>query len=292
MRQSLIFLLCLICAPALGQTLEGGTVNGQRFGTRVAPGAAAVGNGVTVSGSSAGSPPTVTTDGVDTSVPLNVVTKGGAPLQVNGVAVAPVISPAFTGAPTAPTQSLGDNTTALATDAFVMGQGFAPLASPTFTGTPSAPSISLPGGASHPAASTLAVYEQEIAWTPTPQFCSLGCSSTGWTFSVSDSIYSRIGKLVFFRTTVHILTKGTASGAFSIGGLPYAPLNSGYPVQAVWNGTLSGTVPGIYASTGSNIGASSFIITIANGTGSFISDVNFSSSPNVTFSVMGSYPTS
>ena len=41
----------------------------------------------------------------------------------------------ITGVPTAPTQSAGNNTTRLATTAFVQGE----KASPTFTGTPAAP---------------------------------------------------------------------------------------------------------------------------------------------------------
>lgn len=48
---------------------------------------------------------------------------------------------AFNGTPTAPTASLGDNSTKLATTAYVFA-GFAALASPTFTGTPAAPTAS------------------------------------------------------------------------------------------------------------------------------------------------------
>lgn len=63
----------------------------------------------------------------------------------------PVDSPAMTGAPTAPTATAGDNTTKLATTAFVTGAlgsyltataiaaTYAPLASPALTGTPTAP---------------------------------------------------------------------------------------------------------------------------------------------------------
>lgn len=47
---------------------------------------------------------------------------------------APLISPAFTGTPTAPTPAPGDNDTSIATTAFVVA-GFAPKASPSFTGT-------------------------------------------------------------------------------------------------------------------------------------------------------------
>lgn len=45
---------------------------------------------------------------------------------------------AFSGTPTAPTATAGDNSTKLATTAFIVAS-YAPLASPTFTGTPAAP---------------------------------------------------------------------------------------------------------------------------------------------------------
>jgi hypothetical protein len=57
---------------------------------------------------------------------------------------APLDSPAFTGNPTAPTQGPSDNSTKVATTAFVTNKfagvgGFAPLNSPAFTGNPTAP---------------------------------------------------------------------------------------------------------------------------------------------------------
>jgi hypothetical protein len=65
---------------------------------------------------------------------------GNVLLTVNEIAgAAPVISPVFTGNPTAPTTSLSDNDTSIATTAFVKGQEYAPLASPAFTGNPTAP---------------------------------------------------------------------------------------------------------------------------------------------------------
>ncbi len=57
---------------------------------------------------------------------------------------APLASPAFTGTPTAPTQSPGDSSTDIATDAFV-ATSFAPLASPSFTGTPVVPGYAKTG---------------------------------------------------------------------------------------------------------------------------------------------------
>jgi hypothetical protein len=55
---------------------------------------------------------------------------------------APLASPALTGVPTAPTPTAGDNTTKIATTAFV-ATSFAPLASPTFTGVVTLPSGSV-----------------------------------------------------------------------------------------------------------------------------------------------------
>lgn len=56
------------------------------------------------------------------------------------VGLAPLNAPAFTGNPTATTQTLTDNSTRLATTAFVQGNlaTYAPLASPAFTGNPTA----------------------------------------------------------------------------------------------------------------------------------------------------------
>ena len=52
-------------------------------------------------------------------------------------------SPAFTGLPTAPTPPAADNSTRIATTAFVASMtGFAPIASPAFTGIPTAPTAS------------------------------------------------------------------------------------------------------------------------------------------------------
>ena len=64
-----------------------------------------------------------------------------------------LVSPAFTGTPTAPTAAVDTNTTQLATTAFVIGQSYlktatagstyAPINSPTFTGTPAAPTAAV-----------------------------------------------------------------------------------------------------------------------------------------------------
>ncbi len=92
--------------------------------------------------------------GATTITSGNIAVATGAPFITGGFASASSLSlyalinsPAFTGAPTAPTPTGGDNSTRIATTAFVntaIGgvSGFAPLASPTFTGNPAAPTQS------------------------------------------------------------------------------------------------------------------------------------------------------
>jgi hypothetical protein len=63
--------------------------------------------------------------------------------DISAAGGAVLASPAFTGNPTAPTASVGTNTTQIATTAFVAAAGYAPLNSPTFTGTPTAPTASI-----------------------------------------------------------------------------------------------------------------------------------------------------
>lgn len=76
---------------------------------------------------------------------------------------APLASPGLTGVPTAPTATLGTNTTQIATTAFIQNAiaPFAPLASPGFTGVPTAPTAA-PGTNTTQIAST-AFVRTEVA---------------------------------------------------------------------------------------------------------------------------------
>ena len=59
-------------------------------------------------------------------------------IAVNLTTYAPLNSPAFTGTPTAPTPAINDNSTEIATTAYVQNNlaNYAPIYSPTLTGTP------------------------------------------------------------------------------------------------------------------------------------------------------------
>ena len=88
-------------------------------------------------------------------------------LTTDLAAKAALASPTFTGTPSLPTGTIGvtqavdNNTTALATTAYVVGQGYSKLASPTFTGTPAAPTASV--GTNTTQLATTAFVNAEIA---------------------------------------------------------------------------------------------------------------------------------
>jgi hypothetical protein len=68
---------------------------------------------------------------------VGLVVLSGA--DISGAGGALLASPAFSGAPTAPTAAPGTSTAQLATTAYVLANAGAPLNSPAFTGTPTAP---------------------------------------------------------------------------------------------------------------------------------------------------------
>ena len=78
--------------------------------------------------------PAEVTTGTDTT---RAVTPAGLAVELNKKAS--LASPTLTGTPLAPTPATADNTTKVATTAFVKAQGYATLASPTLTGDPKAP---------------------------------------------------------------------------------------------------------------------------------------------------------
>lgn len=88
------------------------------------------------------------TDAVDVAADMQALAQA---IETTSLLKAPLLSPALTGSPTAPTPNNSDNSTLIATTAFVKNQSYlttttaastyAPLASPTFTGIVTAPSL-------------------------------------------------------------------------------------------------------------------------------------------------------
>ena len=116
-------------------------------------------------------------------------TKLATTAYVKAQPFAPLDSPAFSGAPTAPTQAAGDNSTKLATTAYVKAQPFAPLDSPAFTGTPTAPTPS-PADSSTRVATTLYVQSQDfLRSSDSVAFAtSAGSFSNSFTISLSGNV--------------------------------------------------------------------------------------------------------
>lgn len=111
-----------------------------------------------------------------TSFGLALFTAANAAAAMTTLGAAPLGSPLFTGAPKAPTPTVGDNSANLATTAFV-ASAFAPLASPALTGTPTAPTTS-PGDSTTKLATT-AFVSAAVGATPVPTKASSATVATG-----------------------------------------------------------------------------------------------------------------
>lgn len=70
---------------------------------------------------------------------------------------------------------------------------------------------------------------EEGAWTPALLF---GGASTGITYSHQTGVYTKIGNIVNFSLRIRISSAGTATGAATISGLPFAPTSpNGYTTR-------------------------------------------------------------
>jgi hypothetical protein len=137
-------------------------------------------------------------------------------------AKAPLASPALTGTPTAPTQAAGDNSTRLATTAFVKAVETlliaadalkAPLASPVLTGTPTAPTAA--PGTNTTQLSTTAFVQAAIA--------SLVASSPAALDTLSE-LATALGNDPNFATTItNALAAKAPLASPALTGVPTAP---------------------------------------------------------------------
>jgi hypothetical protein len=73
---------------------------------------------------------------------------------------------------------------------------------------------------------------EEGTWTPT--FVFAGGNGTA-SFTIVRSFYTKIGNTVIIQLYMYF-SKGTASGAFSVTGLPFAPNGNGFPASLFWDG--------------------------------------------------------
>lgn len=156
-------------------------------------------------------------------------------------------SPAFTGSPTAPTPADTDNSTRIATTAFLKSvlEGYAKLASPTFTGIPKAPTASISTNTTQ-VATTAYVKNQKYAPLASPTFT--GTPKTATPTSTDDS--TRIPTTAWVKDRIAEVESGGGSGDGSgtfivdISGCTAKP---GY--SEVWSNIVSGMVPILYDGT-------------------------------------------
>jgi len=177
-------------------------------------------------------------------------------------AKAPLASPTFTGTPSLPTGTVGvtqavdTNTTALATTAFVVGQGYAKLASPALTGTPTAPTASV--GTNTTQVATTAFVQSEIAndavlltgdqtVAGTKTFSStISGSITGNAGTVTDGVYTTgnqtIGGTKTFSSTISGSVSGNAgtvtNGVYTTGDQTIAGVKTFSGTSTIVNGNL------------------------------------------------------
>jgi hypothetical protein len=158
---------------------------------------------------------------------------------------ADLASPAFTGNPTAPTQTAADSSTKLATTAFVQTEltSYAPKASPTFTGTVTIPTATV-GDNTTKAASTAFVK------TAIDNATSTGLPTTGGTMTGPLNLESYTLKRIAMSSTSVDLAEGnyfsyTVSGTttFTFDNVPSGTVSSGFVLELTNGGVASVTYP-------------------------------------------------
>lgn len=161
---------------------------------------------------------------------------------------APLESPALEGTPTAPTPADTDNSTRIATTAFLKSvlEDYAKLASPTFTGTPKAPTASTSTNTTQ-IATTAYVKAQKYATLASPTLT--GTPKTSTPTSTDDS--TRIPTTAWVKD--RIVEAGTGGGSGDSGGtfiIDITGCTAKPEYSEVWSNITSGLVPVLY--NGSN----------------------------------------
>ena len=140
-------------------------------------------------------------DSLASGNPLKIVKGTEIDAEFNNIAIAvatkaDLLSPAFTGFPSAPTAASGTSNTQLATTAFVTAVDVlkAPLASPTFTGTPTAPTATS-GTSSTQLATTAFVTAVDVLKAPlvSPTFTGVPTAPT----AASDTTTTQLATTAF-----------------------------------------------------------------------------------------------
>ncbi len=122
------------------------------------------------------------------------------------------------------------------------------------------------------------------SFTPVLNF---GGATTGITYTQQDGLYTRIGRIVTFSLVITLSSKGSATGAATITGLPVTVNGSvGQNSFVVWYQTVTCVVPTAYSSASTT---SIILASTSTGTYSALTNTAFSNSSQINIS--GSYIT-
>lgn len=145
--------------------------------------------------------------------------------QVTGAA--PIASPGFTGIPTAPTASVGTNTTQLATTAFTLGQGFLTSSTGANTGLSNLSTVAINAALLPGTTNTIALGNSTHLWTnlfSTALNCGLGGTTScviSWNGSTSGTATATVNataSLITWTSNIATPTGSCATIPFQSGG--------------------------------------------------------------------------
>jgi hypothetical protein len=162
-----------------------------------------------------------------------VITDGNIDLST----YAPINSPTFTGTPAAPTPTINDNSTKLATTAYVQNNlaNYAPIYNPTLTGTPAAPTASA-GTNTTQIATTAYALQAGIGWGQTWQNLT-GSRSVGTTYTNSTGKPIFIAVSIFLegilQSVAQLYVSGVLVGQTVSSTAGYSGVGSGSPMTAI-----------------------------------------------------------
>ena len=125
----------------------------------------------------------------------------------------------------------------------------------------------------------------EGTWTPALNF---GGNAVGMTYATTPAgRYTRIGRTVFATGALALSARGSSTGSATIAGLPFTSSNDGIPQSAPvgYAGGISAISGAVIAQLPANSNRLS-LYQSSNGSGGALSQVHFSNSAQLTFSVV------
>jgi hypothetical protein len=186
--------------------------------------------------------------------------------------LAPTDSPALTGSPTAPTQGLGDNSTKLATTAYVATNAVSAV-SPAFSGTPTAPTASVGTNTTQLATTGFVFANTRVLLSTlscaTTTNCNLGGTMTDTThITATYSEYDLVVENCLSNAATNLIIQVKVGGSFQTTG--YVGTASAFQGPTATSGTTFTTGLPLFYNTNSATVPASSTTHFSNPTGSGI----------------------